>query len=110
MIDAVLDHAATGHATVARIRAAGGIHSLNVSHVAYPTFAFDTPSGKVEFVSKRAKRHGLPALPVYEPLPSSPYPLTFRQGRTFTHIHGFCDHGRALPPQSRARPRPILLD
>jgi anaerobic selenocysteine-containing dehydrogenase len=108
MIDAVLDHPATGHATVAGIRAAGGIHPLNVSHVAYPTLAFDTPSGKVEFVSERAKRHGLPALPVFEPLPSSPYPLAFRQGRTLTHFHGFYDHGRALPSLARADAEPVL--
>jgi anaerobic selenocysteine-containing dehydrogenase len=108
MIDAVLDHPATGHATVARIRDAGGIHPQNVSHVAYPTLAFDTPSGKVEFVSERAKRHGLPALPVYEPLPSSPYPLAFRQGRTLAHFHGFYDHGRALPSLARADAEPVL--
>jgi anaerobic selenocysteine-containing dehydrogenase len=108
MIDAVLDHPATGRATVAGIDAAGGIHPLNVSHVAYPTLAFDTPSGKVEFVSERATRHGLPALPVYEPLPASPYPLTFRQGRTLTHFHGFYDHGRALPSLARADAEPAL--
>ena len=108
MIDAVLDHPATGGATVARIRAAGGIHPQNVSHVAYPTLAFDTPSGKVEFVSERAKRHGLPALPVYEPLPSSSYPLAFRQGRTLAHFHGFYDHGRALPSLARADAEPVL--
>ena len=108
MIDAVLDHPATGHATVAQIRRAGGIHPQNVSHVAYPTLAFDTPSGRVEFVSERAKRHGLPALPVYEPLPSSPYPLAFRQGRTLTHFHGFYDHGRALPSLARADAEPVL--
>jgi len=108
MIDAVLDHPATGHATVAQIRGTGGIHPQNVSHVAYPTLAFDTPSGKVEFVSERAKRHGLPALPVYEPLPSSPYPLEFRQGRTLTHFHGFYDHGRALPSLARADAEPVL--
>jgi anaerobic selenocysteine-containing dehydrogenase len=108
MIDAVLDHPATGHATVAQIRGAGGIHPQNVSPVAYPTLAFDTPSRKVEFVSARAKRHGLPALPVYEPLPSSPYPLAFRQGRTLAHFHGFYDHGRALPSLARADAEPVL--
>ncbi len=109
MIDAVLDHSATGRATVASIRAGGGIHPMNVSHVAYPTLAFDTPSGKVEFVSERARRHGLPALPVYEPLPSSAaYPLAFRQGRTLTHFHGFYDHGRALPSLAKADSEPML--
>src|SRR5262249_24627210 len=108
MIDAVLDHPATSHATVAGIRAAGGIHPLNVSHVAYPPLAFDTPSGKVEFVSERAKRHGLASLPVFEPLPSSIYPLAFRQGRTLTHFHGFYDHGRALPSLAKADAEPFL--
>src|SRR5262249_6071194 len=108
MIDAVLDHPATRHATVPQSRAAGGILRQIVWHAAYPTLAFDTRSGKVEFVSERARRHGLPALPVYEPLPSSPYPLAFRQGRTLTHFHGFYDHGRALPSLARADAQPVL--
>jgi anaerobic selenocysteine-containing dehydrogenase len=108
MIDVVLDHPATGHARVADIRSEGGIHPLRISHVAYPTRAFHTPSGKVEFTSQRAEKHGLPALPVHEDLPVSSHPLVFRQGRTLTQFHGFYDHGRALPSLAKADPEPVL--
>ncbi len=108
-IDALLDHPATGRATVAALRAAGGIRALNISHVAHPDHAFPTPSGKVEFYSERAKSLGLPPLPVYAPLPASDrYPLSFRQGRTLTQFHGFYDHGRALPTLARLDPEPEL--
>src|SRR5690606_5633538 len=61
MVNAVLDHPCTGHATVAALRAEGGIRALNVSHVANPTLDFDTPSRKIEFYSEQAVRMGLPA-------------------------------------------------
>jgi len=93
---------------VATMRAEGGIRALRVSHVAHPDLVFPTPSGKVELVSERAASLGLPALPVYEPLPDSPYPLIFRQGRTLTQFHGFYDHGRALPTLARLDPEPVL--
>ncbi|HET6369148.1 MAG TPA: molybdopterin-dependent oxidoreductase [Pseudomonadales bacterium] len=108
VLDALIDHPATGHATVAAIRAEGGIRALRISHVAHPDLVFPTPSGKVELVSERAVSLGLPALPVYEPLPDSPFPLTFRQGRTLTQFHGFYDHGRALPTLARLDPEPVL--
>jgi anaerobic selenocysteine-containing dehydrogenase len=107
-IDAILDHPSTGHATVAALRAEGGIRALQVSPFSYPDFRFHTPSGKVEFYSERAKAVGLPPLPVYDPLPASPYPLAFRQGRTLTQFHGFYDHGRALPTLARLDPEPQL--
>jgi anaerobic selenocysteine-containing dehydrogenase len=107
-IDAILDHPSTGHATVATLRAEGGIRPLAVSHVAYPDLGFDTPSGKVEFYSERAAAVGLPPLPVFDGLPDSPYPLAFRQGRTLTQFHGFYDHGRALPTLARLDPEPRL--
>jgi anaerobic selenocysteine-containing dehydrogenase len=107
-IDAILDHPSTGHATVARLRTENGIRALRISPVAYPDLAFDTPSGKVEFYSERARALGLPALPVHDDLPASDYPLTFRQGRTLTHFHGFYDHGRALPTLAGADPEPVL--
>src|SRR5438132_3515068 len=108
-IDAILDHPATGRATVAALRAEGGIRALHISHVAHPDRAFPTPSGKVEFYSERAKSLGLPALPVYVPLPGSDrYPLSFRQGRTLTQFHGFYDHGQALPTLARSDPEPKL--
>jgi anaerobic selenocysteine-containing dehydrogenase len=108
-IDALLDHPATGRATVAALRAEGGIRALRISHIAHPDLAFPTPSGKVEFYSERAKSIGLPALPVYAPLPASDrYPLSFRQGRTLTQFHGFYDHGQALPTLARLDPEPEL--
>jgi len=107
-LDAILDHPATGHATVKALAAEGGIRALRVSHVAYPDLAFDTPSGKVEFVSERAASFGLPALPVFEAAKASEYPLALRSGRTLTHFHGFYDHGRALPLLAAADPGPRL--
>ncbi len=107
-LDAILDHPSTGRATVAALRAEGGIRALRISHVAYPDFRFDTLSGKVEFYSERAEALGLPPLPVFEPLPASPFPLAFRQGRTLTQFHGFYDHGRALPTLAAADPEPRL--
>ena len=107
-IDAILDHPSTRHATVAALRAEGGMRALDVSPVAYRRFDFDTPSGKVELSSARAEALGLPPLPVYEALPGSTYPLTLRQGRTLTHFHGFYDHGRALPTLAAADPEPVL--
>lgn len=108
-IDAILNHPATGHATVRALAAEGGMRALNISDVAHPDLVFPTPSRKVEFYSDRAKSLGLPPLPVYTPLPAAgPYPLSFRQGRTLTQFHGFYDHGRALPTLARLDPEPEL--
>ena len=107
-LDAILDHPATGHATVASLRAEGGIRALNISHVAHPDLRFPTPSGKIELYSERARELGLPALPISEDLPATPQTLRFRQGRTLTQFHGFYDHGRALPTLAAADPEPRL--
>ena len=108
-LDALLDHPATGRASVAALRAEGGIRALAISHVAHPDCRFETPSGKVEFVSERAVAAGLPALPVFAGHPAAAaYPLAFRQGRTLTHFHGFYDHGRALPSLARLDAEPRL--
>ena len=107
-IDAILDHPSTGHSSVAVLAARGGTSALRISRVAYPDRRFDTPSGKVEFCSERARQLGLPALPVYEGLPASTHPLAFRQGRTLTQFHGFYDHGQALPTLAKADPEPEL--
>src|SRR4029077_14211861 len=101
----ILDHPATGHATVAALVAEGGMRALRISHVAHPDLKFPTPSGKLELYSERAAALGLPPLPVYEPAGDSPYPLTMGQGRTLTHFHGFYDHGRAPPTLARAHPQ-----
>jgi anaerobic selenocysteine-containing dehydrogenase len=107
-IDAILDHPATGHATVAKLRAERGIRALDISHVAHPDLRFPTPSGKIELYSERAKELGLPPLPVHEDLKAARHPLRFRQGRTLTQFHGFYDHGRALPTLAAADPEPTL--
>jgi anaerobic selenocysteine-containing dehydrogenase len=108
MIDALLDHPATGHATVAALRAQGGIGELRVSHVAHPDLRFSTPSGKVEFYSRRALELGMPPLPVYEALPETAQHLALAQGRTLTHFHSFYDHGRALPTLAKLDPEPCV--
>jgi anaerobic selenocysteine-containing dehydrogenase len=117
MVDAVLDHPCTGHATVAALRAEGGIRALNVSHVANPTLDFDTPSGKIEFYSEQAERLGLPPLPSHdmgmrqEPRTGSrgrAYALALTQGRTLTHFHGFYNNGRELPTLARRESEPAL--
>lgn len=107
-IDALLAHPSTGHATVAALRAEGGIRALRVSHVGHQDLVFPTPSGKVEFSSERAAALGLPPLPVYEELPRLRYPLAFRQGRTLTQFHAFYEHGLALPTLARLDPEPYL--
>jgi anaerobic selenocysteine-containing dehydrogenase len=107
-LDAILDHPATGHASVAALRQEGGIRPLRISAVAHPDLRFPTPSGKVELYSARAAELGLPPLPVYEAPPAAGYPLAFRQGRTLTQFHGFYDHGQALPTLARLDPEPEL--
>lgn len=102
LLNTVLDHPATGGMTVSRMRENGGKAALKVSHVAYPTHKFHTPSGKIEFYSERAEAAGLPPLPTHgtnEPsasCDSGDYPLVLCQGRTLTQFHAFYDHGRAL--------------
>ncbi len=58
-IDAVLDHPATGHATVASLREAGGLQALDISHIAHIDHQYATPSGKIEFSTSACVR--LPA-------------------------------------------------
>jgi anaerobic selenocysteine-containing dehydrogenase len=108
MVDAVLDHPATGHATVASLRARGGIGELRVSHVANPSLQFDTPSRRIEFYSEDAVRLGLPALPEWQAprAPASGFPLTLTQGRTLAHFHGFYNNGRELPTLARREREP----
>jgi len=110
LFDAILDHPATGHATVASLRAQGGIGELRVSHVANPALEFDTPSRRIEFHSEDAARMGLPALPDWQPpdgdAGTGDYPLTLTQGRTLAHFHGFYNNGQALPTLARRETEP----
>jgi anaerobic selenocysteine-containing dehydrogenase len=110
LLDAILDHPATGHATVATLRAQGGIGELRVSHVANPTLEFDTPSRRIEFHSEDAARLGLPTLPEWQgprgQAADARYPLTLTQGRTLAHFHGFYNNGRELPTLARRESEP----
>jgi anaerobic selenocysteine-containing dehydrogenase len=108
VIDIMLDHPTTGHATVASLRAAGGFLPLDVPHIAYGDRKFDSPSGKIEFLSPRAMQVGLPPLPVHEAGETSQYPLALSFGRTLTHFHAFYDEGRALPTLAKHNPAPRL--
>lgn len=108
-MNAALDHPATGHATVETLRANGGRVPLNVSHVAYPTLEFTTPSGKIEFYSERAAQMGLPALPTADAQGAArPEGLQLAHGRTFAHFHSFYDHARALPTLAGRETEPDL--
>ena len=111
MVDAILDHPCTGHATVATLRAEGGIRALNVSHVANPTLDFDTPSRKIEFYSEQAQRLGLSPLPSHDASmeqASHAHPLVLAQGRTMTHFHSFYNNGQELPTLARREAEPTL--
>jgi anaerobic selenocysteine-containing dehydrogenase len=108
VLDIILDHPTTGHATVESLRAAGGFLPLKVPHIAYADRKFDSPSRKIEFYSSRAKQIGLPPLPVHEAGQISPYPLRLSFGRTLTHYHSFYDEGQALPTLARHNTGPRL--
>ena len=115
-IDAILNHPSSnsstetseGPMTVAKLRAQGGISRLEVPDVAYPTHHYQTPSGKVEFLSSRAVEMGLPPLPVYEEKTANSYPLILSQGRTLTQFNSFYDQGQALPMLAGLNPGPKL--
>ncbi|MGH8709079.1 MAG: molybdopterin dinucleotide binding domain-containing protein, partial [Burkholderiales bacterium] len=106
LVDTILDHPCTGRATVASLRARGGIGALNISHVANPTLEFDTPSRKIEFYAARAEALGLPPLPSFDAPAAKAYPLSLTQGRTLTHFHAFYNNGRELPSLARRDPHP----
>ncbi len=106
LVDTILDHPCTGRATVASLRARGGISALNISHVANPTLEFDTPSRKIEFYSAKAEALGLPPLPSMPARGESTYPLMLTQGRTLTQFHGFYNNGRELPTLASRDPHP----
>ena len=110
MMNAILDHPCTGHATVQSLRAEGGIRALDISHVANPKLDFDTPSRKVEFYSEQAARLGLPPLPCYDAAVQAPRAgsLMLAQGRTMTHFHGFYNNGQELPTLAKREAEPTL--
>src|SRR5262245_46963339 len=108
VLDAILDHPTTGHATVASLRAAGGFVPLSVPAVAYADRRFESPSGKIEFYSLQAEKLGLPPLPVHKVNRGSRYPLALSFGRTLTLFNFFYDEGQALPSLARHNVAPQL--
>ena len=106
-MDAALDWPLTGNTSVADLRANGCRVALNIFQIAYPTLEFSTPSGKIEFLSERAKQMGLPALPVAQ-CNNDSAGLSLAHGRTFAHFHSFYDNGRALPALSAREETPCL--
>src|SRR5215510_11675468 len=66
LLDAIMGHPTTGHATVASLRAGGGFLPLKVPHVAYADRRFDTPSGEIDLYSSQAERLELSPLPVHK--------------------------------------------
>ena len=103
-IDAILDHPATGHATVAALRAEGGIRALAslARGPSGPRRSHPVRQGRVLLGARPRPRAAAAAGP--RAAARVAYPLVLRQGRTLTHFHGFYDHGRALP--SLAAPSP----
>src|SRR5215475_2487149 len=108
VLDAILDHPTTGHATVASLRVAGGFRPLNAPQVAYADRKFESPSRKIEFYSSQARKLGLPPLPVHTVDNRSRHPLALSFGRTLTHFHSFYDEGRALPSLAKHNTAPQL--
>lgn len=95
--------------TVDHLREQGGYwQKNNLAHVAYTTHHFQSPSGKVEFWSERAREGGLAPLPSYTHPEREGYPLRFCQGRTLTAFHAFFDEGQALPTLARVNTGPEL--
>ena len=107
-INAIIDHPATGHASISSLRANDGNVPLKISHVAYPTHEYHTPSGKIEFFSAQAEAAGLPALPELAISRDKNYPLTLCQGRTLSHFHSFYSQGQVLPSLAKHNTTPIL--
>jgi anaerobic selenocysteine-containing dehydrogenase len=108
ILDAILNHPITGRATVASLRAAGGFLPLKAPHVAYADRNFDSPSGRIEFLSSQADKLGLPPLPAHIVDKRSQYPLALSFGRTLTHFHSFYDEGQALPSLAKHNAAPQL--
>ena len=108
MLDEILNIPATGRATVASLRAAGGFMPLQVPAVAYADRKFDSPSGKIELYSSQAEKLELPPLPMHEVDEEARYPLALTFGRTLTHFHSFYDEGKALPSLAKHNVAPQL--
>ena len=81
---------------------------LRISHVAYPDRRFDTPSGKVELSSERAVALGLPRIAGPRGAVGVRLSAHASAGADAHALHGFYDHGRALPTLAAIDPEPRL--
>ena len=116
-LDACLDTPVFPGATVARLRECPGGLRARQPEVPYEDLRFDSPSGKFEFYSRIAERHGLPPLPTHvDPLESRAatpdlaerFPLELISSRRNTHFHSFHDSHRHLATLAALEPEPVL--
>jgi len=84
----------TGHATVATLRAEGGIRALRVSHVGHPDLVFPHAVGEGGALIGARGAFACRAA-VHEDLPARALPLVLRQGTDPRALHGFYDPARA---------------
>jgi anaerobic selenocysteine-containing dehydrogenase len=104
-VNAVLDHPATGHATVAGLRAGGGGRRWRSRRWPIRSGASTRLRGGSSSAAE-GPRHG-PAGAARGP--GAPRRgLVFAHGRTFAHFHSFYDHGRALPDLAAREDAPDL--
>ena len=96
-LDAILDHPATGHATVAALRAEGGMRALDVSHVAHPGSEVPDAVGEDRALLRaRAQHSGCRRCPCTR---SRPRRAVSAHAAPGTHAHAL---PRLLRPRSRA--------
>lgn len=116
-LDACLDSPVCRGATVEKLRQNPGGIRAHLPEVPYDDFQFQSPSGKFEFYSQKAKALNLPPLPVHvEPLEgirSTPdlaekYPLALISARRNSHFHSFHDSHRVNPTLRAVEPEPLL--
>ncbi len=115
MIDAILDHPCTGHATVAALRAEGGMRALarvarrasgaGLRHPVAPDRAL-LGAGARASACRRCLSYDGPATAAAPA--ARRYPLALAQGRTMTHFHAFYDSGQALPTLAQRESEPTL--
>ncbi len=114
MINAVIQRPKKENITIESLRKNKGIQKLEIEPVAHASKIFPTPSGKIEFLSEKALRSGLPELPtppaeiskVKQKIKHHSIELTF--GRELHNFHGFYDNGQALPRLKAKNAEPEL--
>ena len=106
-IDAILDHPATGHATVAALRPRAGC--ARSAHLARRPPRLDVPDAVGQdraLLRARAPASGCRRCPCTSRRPPRAIRSRCARAARLTHFHGFYDHGRALPTLARPTPSP----